>query len=140
MNKQGWPSEVVAEFEIAYIIMQGAPSILMNVKQVAVLLRTCIMYSSKRMVNGWLGNQREKNTTEVADKISSLKSLKDCPEIFGRFKINGKFRSKTTKLILELTRVLYPTGRCCRVIKPKEVEKNILSYMYLYVEYSNFTN
>ena len=38
MNKQGWPSEVVAEFEIAYIIMQGAPSILMNVKQVAVLL------------------------------------------------------------------------------------------------------
>ena len=42
MNKQGWPSEVVAEFEIAYIIMQGAPSILMNVKQVAVLLRTRI--------------------------------------------------------------------------------------------------
>ena len=96
--------------------------------------------SGDSLVTGWLGNQTEKNTTEVADKISSLKSLKDCPEIFGRFKINGKFRLKTTKLILELTRVLYPNGRCCRVIKPKEAEKNILSYMYLYVEYSNFTN
>ena len=86
--------------------------------------------SGDRLVTGWIGNQTDKNVTEVADEISNIKSLDDCPKTFGKFKINGKYKLRTVALGLELTRVSYPNGRCCRVIKPKEAKRNVLSYVF----------
>ena len=43
-------------------------------------------------------------------------------------------------LSLELTRVSYPNGRCCRVIEPKEAEIDIITQIRFIMEYSKITN
>ena len=68
----------------------------------------------------WIGNQTKMNITEVADQVSTVKTSKDCPLVEARFQRNG---NKYIFLDVELTRAMYPNGRCCRVIKPKEAEK-----------------
>ena len=88
----------------------------------------------------WLGNQTIMNVTEVADKVSSIKSLDHCPKVYGTFKTHGQEQIQEIELSLELTRVSYPHGRCCRVIKPKEAENNVVTYISFYMKYSKFTN
>jgi len=46
----------------------------------------------------WLGNQTIMNISEVADTISSIKSLNDCPTVYASFKTYGK--NKIIEIIL----------------------------------------
>ena len=87
---------------------------------------------------GWLGNQTALNVTKVADDVPNLNSLDKCPEMKGRFKFEGRY--KTITLAMALTRVLYHSGKCCRVIKPKEADNYTISYIYTAIKYSRFTN
>ena len=85
--------------------------------------------SNDRLKTGWLGNQTDMNITEVVNKISNVKTVDDCPEVVAKFNDGG--RLKDTPLRLNLSKVIYPFhGRCCRVIKPKEADKNVVSYIY----------
>ena len=88
----------------------------------------------------WLGNQTIMNVTEVADKVSSIKSLDHCPKVYGTFKTHGQEQIQEIELSLELTRVSYPHGRCCRVIKPKEAEIYVITVIRFMMEKSKFTN
>ena len=87
---------------------------------------------------GWLGNQTEMNITEVVNEISKIKTLNDCPKIKGKFKLNGKH--ETIQVRMNVTRVLYPFGRCCRVLKPKEADKYAFDFIYSYKKFSEFNN
>ena len=60
------------------------------------------LMSGDQLMIGWLGNQTDKNITEVTDKISKIRSLNDCPVVHSTFKIQGKW--KEVVLSLELTR------------------------------------
>ena len=94
--------------------------------------------SGYEKTTGWLGNQTNLNVTEVADQVSNIKSVQDCPKVNGRFKIDGQYVTRT--LNLTLTRVLYHSGKCCRVIRPKEADKYIIGYIYSIVKFSKFSN
>ena len=48
--------------------------------------------SNNPLATGWLGNQTKMNVTEVIYSISKIKTIKDCPKIFGHFKINGSYK------------------------------------------------
>ena len=78
-----------------------------------------IINSTKNQIS-WVGNQTKMNVTEVINQVSTFKSLKDCPIMEGKLKRNG---TRYIILDVELTRAMYPNGRCCRVIKPKEANK-----------------
>ena len=78
-----------------------------------------IINSTKNQIS-WVGNQTKMNVTEVINQVSTFKSLKDCPIVEGKLKRNG---TRYIKLDVELTRAMYPNGRCCRVIKPREANK-----------------
>lgn len=82
--------------------------------------------NSQKNLISWTGNQTEMNLTEVAQQISKFKILKDCPKVQAKFKIIGLYKVNYIILDVELTRVIYPKGRCCRVIKPKEADKYVL--------------
>ena len=86
---------------------------------------------------GWLGNQTEFNITEIVNQISRIKTLKDCPEVIAKFKINGSL--KDVPLSLNLTRVKYPNGRCCRVVKPREANEHVLFHIRYHTYIKNFT-
>lgn len=87
---------------------------------------------------GWLGNQTELNITQIVNKISKIKTLEDCPEVIAKFKIDG--RLEDVPLSVNLTRVKYPNGRCCRVNKPKEADKYVLFHIRYHTYIRNFTN
>ena len=78
-----------------------------------------IINSTKNQIS-WVGNQTKMNVTEVINQVSTFKSLKDCPIVEGKLKRNG---TRYIILDVELTRAMYPNGRCCRVIKPREANK-----------------
>ena len=94
--------------------------------------------SNYKGVTGWLGNQTKLNVTQVADQISNIKSMEDCPKVTGRFKVNGRY--ETIHLQLTITRVLFHSGKCCRVVKPKEADNYTISYIYSVVKFAKFTN
>ena len=96
-------------------------------------------YLSEYELLTWLGNQTVMSITEVADKVSSIKSLDNCPKVYGTFKTHGQKQIKEITLSLELTRVSYPRGKCCRVIKPKEAENNYVSYISFYIALKTLT-
>ena len=75
-----------------------------------------IINSTKNQIS-WIGNQTKMNVTEVIKQVSTIKTLKDCPFVEAKFEGNG---TRYIKLDVELTRAMYPNGRCCRVIKPRE--------------------
>ena len=91
-----------------------------------------------KLLIGWLGNQTELNVEEVADKISSIKTLEDCPHFIAKFRIDRNLVD--VPLRFNLTKVKFPNGRCCRVLRPKEAEKYEINYIYFHNYYSNFTN
>ena len=97
-------------------------------------------YLSEYELLTWLGNQTVMSITEVADKVSSIKSLDNCPKVYGRLKTHGQKEVKEIILSLELTRVSYPYGRCCRVIEPKEAEIDIITQIRFIMEHSKMTN
>ena len=79
-----------------------------------------IINSTKNQIS-WVGNQTKLNVTEVIKQVSTIKTLKDCPIVEAKLNRNG---TRYIKLHVELTRAMYPNGRCCRVIKPREAHKH----------------
>ena len=67
---------------------------------------------------GWSGNQSDLSQDEVGVKISSIRTTEDCPMVVAIFKVDNKKVKRT--LVLELTRGLYPSGRCCAAQIPPE--------------------
>ena len=69
---------------------------------------------------------------------TSKEQTEDCPRFAARFKDGDKL--KEIQLRLSLTRMLFYNGICCKVVKPKEADVYVLSYIYHSMNYSNFRN
>ena len=85
---------------------------------------------------GWRGNTSGLTVSEVRDRISVIKSTSDCPELWAVFRDDKK-----TEILLEmnLTRVMYPNGRCCRAVAPELSKQKILSELYFKEYAKNFS-
>ena len=73
---------------------------------------------------GWIGNQTANSTFEfVADKISTIKSVQDCPSTRA-FLEDEAGNMKFAFVLFELTKPLHPNGQCCRsVIMDKKPDR-----------------
>ena len=73
---------------------------------------------------GWIGNLTVNSTYEiVADKISTIESVQDCPSTRAVLEDKGGY-IKTVSVLFELTSPLHPNGKCCRsVISDKEPDR-----------------
>ena len=91
-----------------------------------------------RLLIGWLGNQTDINVNKVADDISKIKTIADCPQLVAKFEIDGNLVDIPVRF--NLTKVKFPTGRCCRALRPQEAETYDINYIYLHHYFSNFTN
>ena len=66
---------------------------------------------------GWIGNTTNSTYEIVADKISTIKSVKDCPSTKA-FVEDKAGKMKGSSVLYELTNPLHPNGQCCRSIIP----------------------
>ena len=65
---------------------------------------------------GWSGNMSNSTPVSVTKDISTFKSLDDCPTVNPLFEgVTGEVSSIPN---IELTRVIHPFGRCCKVSIP----------------------
>ena len=83
---------------------------------------------------GWIGNQTINSSYEfVADKISTIKSVQDCPSTKAFLEDEAGY-VKAPFVLYELTKPLHPNGQCCRsVIMDKKPDrfvrrKDLLSF------------
>ena len=83
---------------------------------------------------GWAGRHSQLNVSDVIDRISVIKSVSDCPELRAVFKDDEKIEE--IQLEMNLTRVMYPNGRCCRAVTPDMSRKKIISEIF-FKEYTN---
>ena len=86
---------------------------------------------------GWTGNTSGMTVSQVRDRISVIQSTSDCPELWAVF----RDEKEATEVLLEmnLTRVMYPNGRCCRAIVPELSKRKILSDLYFREFVKNFS-
>ena len=73
---------------------------------------------------GWIGNKTDNSTYElVADKISTIKSVKDCPQTRA-FLGDKDGHIKSSLVFFKLTKPRHPNGRCCKsVIIDKKADR-----------------
>ena len=77
---------------------------------------------------GWVGNQTELDVSQVVERISVIKSVSDCPELYAAFRVNQKIVYE--EISMNLTRVKYPNGRCCRAIEPELAKTEVVNSIF----------
>ena len=75
-----------------------------------------------------MGNQSELTASQVLDRISIIKSASDCPELYAAFRVDQKIVHK--EISMNLTRVKYPHGRCCRAKEPEIAKTEVVNSIY----------
>ena len=76
---------------------------------------------SDRTQVGWLGNTSGQTTGDIIRRISTIKTIEDCPSVVAKFEINGMLESRPF-LSSSLTRPIHPNGRCCQPKPPRMTE------------------
>ena len=87
---------------------------------------------------GWRGNNSDDNITAITQKLSVLRTVQDCPQIKAKFEQKGMMVKKT--LSRDLSRAVYPNGRCCRVIIPDIARSNIVHRLYFRIYIKKYKN
>ena len=87
---------------------------------------------------GWSGNQSDLSHEEVGVKISTIRTTEDCPRVVANFIVDNKKVRRT--LILELTRGLYPSGRCCAAEIPAEAAQSPVYELDFLMDHNNTIN
>ena len=77
---------------------------------------------------GWRGNQTELTVSQVVDRISVIKSASDCPQLYAAFRVKERIVYK--EILMNLTRVKYPHGRCCRAIEPELAKTEVVNSIF----------
>ena len=75
-----------------------------------------------------MGNQTELDVSQVVERISVIKSVSDCPELYAAFRVNQTIVSE--KISMNLTRVKYPNGRCCRAMEPELAKTEVVNSVF----------
>ena len=81
---------------------------------------------------GWRGNQTKKSVKEVLNEISVLKTVEDCPSVehsYVLYEPNEKDPVDYKLINFELTRGLFPSPICCKVVNPEGLASSILPHM-----------
>ena len=86
---------------------------------------------------GWKGNQSDVDIGHLTQTLSVIRTMEDCPQVKAKFEENGTIVKR--KLSLQLSRAVYPNGRCCRVVVPQLAKSNIVHRLYFRV-YPNLYN
>ena len=74
---------------------------------------------------GWGGTDPGLNVKDIIQRISVLKTTKDCPVVIytmASFEMEGKFREEKMNSV-SLTPAIYPNGRCCKVKATLELRR-----------------
>ena len=79
---------------------------------------------------GWSGNT---TVQDVIDKVSILKTEADCPKVWLKFINNG--HQSFNQAVLQLTSMVHPSGRCCRVVAPRDINNSTLGGLLLRIDY-----
>ena len=87
---------------------------------------------------GWRGNNSEDDLAAITHNLSVIRTLQDCPQIKAKFEQNGIMVKKT--LSRQLSRAVYPNGRCCRVIIPEIAKSNIVHRLYFRIYVNKYKN
>lgn len=87
---------------------------------------------------GWRGNNTEDDLAAITHNLSVIRTLQDCPQIKAKFEQNGIMVKKT--LSRQLSRAVYPNGRCCRVIIPEIAKSNIVHRLYFRIYVNKYKN
>ena len=77
---------------------------------------------------GWRGNPTRKSVKEVLNEISVLKTVEDCPSVehsYVLYEPNEKDPVDYKLINFELTRGLFPSPICCKVVIPEGYKNEI---------------
>ena len=86
------------------------------------------MWPDTSMV-GWAGNT---TVEDVIDNAAILKSVNDCPVL--TLFLEQMEKTSFIKPSFEMTRMMHPKGKCCKVIPPKEILNSTLAGLVLKVK------